>query len=338
MANNLTQILTIWHAKRDQHDWVIATIYETDGSSYRKPGSHMMINDMGQYFGLLSGGCLESDIMRQARRCWDTQHNRLIQYDMREEEDIAWQMGIGCGGLVKILLQPVNAQNAYLSLDRVLSSLINRGVCSYQQIIKEKAPINRFKTLASDDRAKPKIIDGGDGPILEQVIGPAYHLTIIGGGVDARPVARLAVELGWEVVLVEPRTSHGRKEHFPTATNIVKRNIDDIYNDTEDGKFLQVTNAVVVMSHSIEIDAQGLHLAQKSSAKYVGMLGPIHRTLRVFERAKLTMDDYPSPLANPIGLRLGGELPESIALSIVSEIHAFLENADGKSISGKVGL
>lgn len=338
MANNLTQILTIWHAKRDQHDWVLATIYETDGSSYRKPGAHMMINDMGQYFGLLSGGCLESDIMRQARRCWETQHNRLIQYDMREEEDIAWQMGIGCGGLVKILLQPVNVKNEYLSLDRVLNSIINRGFCCYQQTIKDKAPVNRFNALETQERAKPKIIDSEGDSILEQVIGPAYHLTIVGGGIDVQPVTRLAEELGWELVLVDPRTSHGRKEHFPSTTKIVKQNINDIHNDSEEGKFLNVTDAVVVMSHSIDIDAQGLLLAQKSSAKYVGMLGPMHRTQRVFDRAKLRIEDYPLPLASPIGLRLGGELPESIALSIVSEVHAFLENADGKSISGKVGL
>ena len=111
MANRITQLLTYWSEDRDKHLWVLATIIQTDGSSYRKAGAMMLINDMGQYFGLLSGGCLESDIMRQARRCWDNLQNRIIEYDMREEEDLAWQLGIGCGGMGKIFLQAVHAAN-----------------------------------------------------------------------------------------------------------------------------------------------------------------------------------------------------------------------------------
>ena len=123
MANHFQQILKIWFPERDNHNWVLASIVGTEGSSYRKIGAQMLINDLGQYFGLLSGGCLESDIMVQARRCWDSNHNRIIQYDMREEEDLAWKLGIGCGGLVRILLQPVHALNGYLSLDTVLAML-----------------------------------------------------------------------------------------------------------------------------------------------------------------------------------------------------------------------
>ena len=91
MANHLHHLLEHWYEKRDELDWVLATIIGTEGSSYRKSGAMMMINSLGQYHGLLSGGCLESDIMRQARRCWDNQKSRMIQYDMREEEDLAWQ-------------------------------------------------------------------------------------------------------------------------------------------------------------------------------------------------------------------------------------------------------
>jgi xanthine dehydrogenase accessory factor len=109
-------LLNNWYEQRDELEWVIATIIGTEGSSYRKPGAMMMINSLGQYHGLISGGCLESDIMRQSRQCWMSGKNIIIQYDMREEEDITWQLGIGCGGLVRILLQPVSADNAYLKL------------------------------------------------------------------------------------------------------------------------------------------------------------------------------------------------------------------------------
>lgn len=332
MANNLIQILTTWQAKKDQHDWVLATIYATDGSSYRKSGAHMMINDMGQYFGLLSGGCLESDIMRQARRCWDTRQSRLIKYDMREEEDLAWQLGIGCGGLVKILLQPVNAKNDYLLLNDLLKNLRNRIFCQYRQQISDGIPLNHLTQMPNEERSKPQLVEQDGKCFLEQILCPPFHLTLVGGGGDARPVVRFAKELGWEVVLVDPRPSHARREHFGEIREIVKSDIDNI----KDNEFLVHTNAVVIMSHSIDIDAQALFLAMRSSATYVGLLGPGHRTKRVFERAGLVQADYPIPLANPIGLRLGGDLPESIALSIISEVHAFLEQTDAKSISSRL--
>ena len=109
MANHTQQLLNTWYEQRKDVDWVLA------------------------YHGLLSGGCLESDIMRQSRQCWMTGNNRIIQYDMREEEDIAWQLGIGCGGLVRILLQPINTANNFLQL-RELRQLINQNqACKYIQ-------------------------------------------------------------------------------------------------------------------------------------------------------------------------------------------------------------
>jgi len=147
MANRISQLLSHWTDNRDKHLWVLATIIETDGSSYRKAGAMMLINDMGQYFGLLSGGCLESDIMRQARRCWDNQKNRIIEYDMREEEDLAWQLGIGCGGMVRILLQPVHIDNNYLKLDDLNRCLDQRQKTEYHQQVDEGFPVNKVLPL-----------------------------------------------------------------------------------------------------------------------------------------------------------------------------------------------
>jgi len=170
---------------------------EADGTSYRKAGAMMLINDTGQYFGLLSGGCLESNIMRQTRRCWDNQQGDIIKYDKHEEKVLAWQWGIGCCAMVNILLQPVHTNNYYL-----------------------------------------------------------------------------------------------------------KR------------------------------DAAALKLVPSSSAKYVGCLEFTDHTDRVLDIVTLTRNDMSKPLANSIGLRLGGELPEYIALSMLAEVHAGLENANGLYIIG----
>ena len=339
MANHTQQLLNTWYKQRDELQWVLATIIGNEGSSYRKPGAMMMINSLGQYHGLLSGGCLESDIMRQSRQCWDTNKNRIIQYDMREEEDIAWQLGIGCGGLVRILLQPVSASNSYLQLVELREAINQNQSCKYIQSLEESFPVNKLEILGSDtaplfdERQSSKEASQQ----FEHIIKPSLNLAIFGGGIDAIPVAKMAANLGWHVSVADPRSGYAREAQFPDAKYIEKASFGD------DSKFawLEHIDAIVIMTHNLKLDAKALSLAQHSAAKYVGMLGPIHRTDRVLKEAGLNRDaenanqnPLKKPLANPIGLRLGGELPESIALSILSEVHAFIEQKDGQSISG----
>jgi xanthine/CO dehydrogenase XdhC/CoxF family maturation factor len=351
MANHSQQLLNTWYEQRNDLDWVLATIIATEGSSYRKPGAMMMINSLGQYHGLLSGGCLESDIMRQSRQCWMTGNNRIIQYDMREEEDIAWQLGIGCGGLVRILLQPINPANNFLQLCE-LRQLINQNkACKYIQSINESAPNNKVceieNGVSSNNNAARRAnkkdtpeLNPSDETIFEHIIKPSLKLAIFGGGIDAMPVAQIASNLGWHVSIADPRTGYARKTQFADAKQIIKT---DFANASEH-IWLSDIDAIVIMTHNVKLDAQALLLAQGSSALYVGMLGPAHRTERVLKEAgfsasecenkhQQTSSGLTKRLANPIGLKLGGELPESIALSILSEIHAFIENADGRSFS-----
>jgi xanthine/CO dehydrogenase XdhC/CoxF family maturation factor len=331
MANRISQLLTHWTDDRDKQLWVLATIIQTDGSSYRKAGAMMLINDLGQYFGLLSGGCLESDIMRQARRCWDNQQNRIIEYDMREEEDLAWQLGIGCGGMVKILLQPVHANNDYLQLDILNRHLEQRQKVGYQQQVNQGIPVNTVLPLAKDQTKISACLKGvGDTQLFVQQLSPAPLLAVFGAGVDAKPVVAIAGELGWQVLLLDPRVGYAKSEYFTKAHQIIRQPLDEL----AEANWLQQIDIALILTHNIKLDAAALKLVQHSSAKYVGLLGPIHRSDRVLDFANLTRNDLLKPLANPVGLRLGGELPESIALSMLAEAHAVIENADALSISG----
>lgn len=331
MANRISQLLSHWSQNRDKHLWVLATIIQTDGSSYRKAGAMMLINDMGQYFGLLSGGCLESDIMRQARRCWDNQQNRIIEYDMREEEDLAWQLGIGCGGMVRILLQPVHADNDYLKLDELNSCLGQRQRVEYHQQIDEGMPVNKVLPLADNIQSViAEIHTDKTIAVFVQQLSPAPLLAVFGAGVDAKPVVSIASELGWQVILVDPRVGYAKAEYFTKAKQIIRQPLDELHG----AAWLNQIDIALVLTHNIKLDAAALRLVQNSRAKYVGLLGPHHRTDRVLNIAKLTRNDLTKPLANPVGLRLGGELPESIAFSMLAEAHATLEKADGLSISG----
>lgn len=332
MANHLHHLLEHWYEKRDELDWVLATIIDTEGSSYRKSGAMMMINSLGQYHGLLSGGCLESDIMRQARRCWDNQKSRMIQYDMREEEDLAWQLGIGCGGLIKILLQPVSEANQYLYLDDLLEALNQNRTSFYLLKLDEEIPQNLCTQEDQGFASYPLVNDIDESDWLVNRITPPYHLAIFGAGIDAIPVVKIAATLGWQITLLDSRSAYARKSEFPAASNIISLPLAQC----EGQHWLQTLDACIVMNHNVEMDAASLKIVKDSSAKIVGLLGPLHRTERVFDRAALTRESFPKMLSNPMGLRLGGELPESIALSIVSEIHAFLEGKDAKSISGVI--
>ena len=335
MSNRIDALLKHWLSTKDHQQWVLATIISTEGSSYRKAGAMMMINDLGQYFGLLSGGCLESDIMRQARRCWDDGNNRIIKYDMREEEDLAWQLGIGCGGMVEILLQPVRQANHYLYLDALYQRLKQNLAVGYLQKIDQHAPDNQ---LISEHHQLTNLHKGkqvvADALCFYQLITPAPHIAIFGGGVDARPVVAMAAQLGWRVTLCDPRMGYAREGYFDGAHTICRQPFAEL---AQAGWFASLDGALV-LTHNVKLDGEALSLLQQSQVKYVGLLGPLHRTERVMQHAELSHATLPYTLANPVGLRLGGELPESLALAMLAEVHVFFENTDGQSISGVLSL
>ncbi|GLP96698.1 XdhC family protein [Paraferrimonas sedimenticola] len=315
MSHRLQDLLTLWTELKDQHQWVLASVIETQGSSYRKPGAMMLINDMGQYFGLVSGGCLESDVMRQARRCWQDGQAREVVYDMREEGDFAWELGIGCGGMVRLWLQPISASNNYLELEELLK-VLNRGEPQGYRIKLISHPVSN-QLLATSTIASKRLSDDA----FEQVLQPRPRLWILGAGVDAIPVIQMAANLGWQVFINDPRVSHGRASGFEQAHWRGQCAIEALAQDFEFNR----ADAVVVMHHNLQMDAQALGLLVNHNAKFVGQLGPKHRTQELLELADIRLSDFTQGLSNPIGLDLGGDLPEAIALSIVAEIQAVLE-------------
>lgn len=318
MTNQLEQILEQWHAKKDQLDWLLATVIETAGSTYRKSGAMMFINSLGQFYGLISGGCLEADLVRHARQCFDSKTAKTVCYDMQEEDDIGWQLGIGCGGMVKLLLQPISTSNNYLQLNLLREHLKNRQTCYYVQ---DKTQLNFNNSLQLEKPA----LDSNSNLVVHKVT-PVPQLVIFGGGVDALPVCNLAATMGWQVIVIDSRVTHARASQFANATNIVKQEFSELTQE----HWLTEADAIVIMTHNIELDAQALAVSQGSNAKFIGLLGPKHRTEKVLKAAELTRQSLAKPLSNPIGINIGGELPEAIALSILAEVQGVL--------SGKLSL
>jgi xanthine dehydrogenase accessory factor len=320
MSNRLAALLANWFPEKDSCQWVLASIIETQRSSYRKAGAMMLINSLGKSYGLLSGGCLEADLKRQAQKCWQGETNLTVCYDMQDDGDIAWQLGIGCGGLVNVLLQPINRANNYLDLLALKNQLDNRSTCFYH--------IDTFNA-----HAKNQVLSKYDSSLEPLIaIKPAPALVIFGGGIDAKPLVTIAYTLGWFICLVDSRTAYARSAYFQEADLVINQDYDQL----EQNLLLPKADAIVIMHHNVALDARALQLVNRqttlAAASYLGLLGPQHRTEKVLKKAQLLSTDLPCKLANPIGFDLGGELPESIALAVLSQAHAAIEQASGKSL------
>ena len=340
MSNQLAHLLQQWYSNKDQCEWVLGTIYDHSGACYRKAGAMMLFSSLGQQLGMLSGGCLESDISKNARKVMLSGETMMLCYDGNDEDDMSFQLGIGCGGTVYIMLQLINEANQYLALDKVCESLSNRQTGTYHQKIPEPGIADESMFEMHDNDAaiantrlrkaklnREKLASQG-GLWLETPIIAEPHILIAGGGLDARPVVEMAHVLGWRVSLWDPRPANARKEHFINANHIINGNEDALRAYIETHQL----DAAIVMTHNISLDAKAVLALSTSEIRYLALLGPTHRKQQVLEQTQLASSPLDFPIAGPAGLDIGGELPESIALSILSECHACLNEKTARSM------
>ncbi|MFD2165602.1 XdhC family protein [Thalassotalea euphylliae] len=335
MSTSLKDILATWYPRRDETEWVLCTLFQTEGSSYRKPGAMMMFSGDGAQLGILSGGCLEGDIQRHAQTVMASQKAKTITYDATDEDDVTFQLGIGCGGVVHILMQPVCAENNYLALENVFHACEQSETGLYKQVIPNspdtaKASFSRTDVQhqwSLNRRSQLESIEGVT--YLVTHIFPEPHLLVIGGGFDARPVTQMAKLLGWRVSLWDQRPANARQAYFKEVDNICEGDLESVaqYATTQN------ITGVILMSHSVSIDAKALAVLHSLPCAYIGLLGPIHRKQQVIEQSGIHPSTMQTKLSGPIGLDLGGETPESIALCMLSEMHAVICQRNGKSIS-----
>jgi len=319
MSNQLKEILTIWQDSNTE-GWVLGTVYKTEGSAYRKAGALMLIDSLGQYYGLLSGGCLEADIIRNARKVMQSGNAINLEYDSTDEDDWAYQLGIGCGGKIYITLQYVSKEND-LGLSAMLQGLNNRETGLYHQQIGSN---NAYFELTHIEGSEKPVLTESDGHLwLHTPIKPEPHLLVIGAGKDAQPVVSMAKILGWTVSIADSRAANIRFEQFLEAD----------FRLTETGSSLtafiqsQGVDAVISMTHNLQLDGDNLNACIDTNIAYFAMLGPRHRFNEVIAQADFNTKNLPFYLSSPAGLDIGGHLPESIALSMLSECHAVINNA-----------
>ncbi|HEX6575151.1 MAG TPA: XdhC family protein, partial [Gemmatimonadaceae bacterium] len=338
-------------ASHENQPAVLATVVRITGSSYGGVGTRMLIRIDGSTIGIVSGGCLESDLAEHAREVSESGEARLVTYDTRADDDAVWGLGLGCNGLIDVMLEPLDPAHS-----RELASLLDKAITSPSASVMatviagaSAAKIGAHALIAPDGMqttgtwnsqsaldavraAAPEAVSERRRGIVREfesitvsyeVIVPAINLVICGSGPDVLPVARFAVDLGWSVTVVDHRPVTG--EHaarFPGALVIESLNPGDFTRVARiDGQ-----TAVVVMSHNYARDLEYLRAALATGAKYIGVLGPRARSERMFADMGAAGDalQHTERVHSPIGLNIGGDGPDGIALAIVAEISAVM--------------
>jgi xanthine dehydrogenase accessory factor len=297
----------------------------------------MLVNHLGQGFGLISGGCLEANICVQARKVESFDRASYILYDSTDEDNIAAELGLGCHGSVGILIQALTARHREVLLQvlqRMASGKVSKLLHCYSS--PNPADMNALalfddvgKLLAtatdtplptvSDTNTKHQLIDVNQQQWSLVRHKPPINLWLFGGGVDAVPVAAMASMLGWRVTLVDHRPSNAKAKDFPTVEQIIRDRPE---------QFTSMVNgdAAIIMSHNVEMDAAWLrHIQTASTLKYIGLLGPVARKKDVLNLLdKNIRDSLADNIHGPMGFDIGGDLPASVALSVLAQCHQVL--------------
>lgn len=332
---------------------VLASVVFVSGSTYRRVGARLLVLPDDEWIGLISGGCLEADLLVHAGAVREDGKPRLVHYDGTADDDIVWGLGLGCAGVVDVLLEPVASDRpgplAWLAAWRrergtgVLATALAPGPLGRRWALH---PDGRIEGAPSDDvraallrarsTGRSEKVASERGEVAVELARPPLRLVVFGAGPDAVPVARLAVELGWDVELVDHRSAYARAERFPgarvhrvaTKDAVARVGVDrDTY--------------VLGMTHHYLIDRALLSELLPSPAPYVGLLGPKQRArdlLADIEARGIELSaDQRARLHAPAGLDIGGESPEAIALSLLAEIMAVAEGRSGGWLRDRKG-
>jgi xanthine/CO dehydrogenase XdhC/CoxF family maturation factor len=335
----------------------LATVVKVRGSSYRSPGARMLITDDGKWVGSISGGCLEGDALRKARQVMSDKKPMTVTYDTSEESNQNLGIGLGCNGVIDVLIEPIELSKCDNPIDLFESFVKTKEPLTLATIYEARSGVgekiilhskgntqNTFSNsslaaMVTDDlkllfqtkksHAKTFTTDEGRFEVFMELIQPAVSLIIFGGGFDARPVSNLAKSLGWDVRVTDECVAHIAPVFFPTADKLSLCHRDFIDRDFDITPF----TACVLMSHNYEYDRDVLKKLLKSDTPYIGILGPRKRFEKMQKefvvKGIMLSDEDIHRIHSPIGLDIGAETPDEIAISIVSEIQGKFSNRSG---------
>jgi xanthine dehydrogenase accessory factor len=318
------QILKLWQEREQQPavpEAILVTLTGAAGSSYRRPGAHVLLLADGRHAGTISGGCLEAEVARKA--FWMTRNGAAMQrYSTLFDDTAEIPFGLGCGGEIDILLEPANTPECFALIEAMRQSLDGKPHTAITILPTENQPLQR--TILTSDKevifVSESFAHAADK--FTEHLDPPQRLILFGAGDDAQPLAQMASLLGWSVLVADGRAQLVSAERFPSAEQVV------LLDKNLSIAPLEITSkdAVILMTHSFEQDRSLLTQLLPIAPAYLGILGARHRSSllvsEVADKLKLSMEEVAAHLHAPVGLSLGGDAPESIALAILAEAHA----------------
>ncbi len=329
----------------------LATVVRVEGSSYRQPGARMLVTDTGQLTGAISGGCLEGDALRKALLAIEQQKNKLITYDTSNEDDIEFGVQLGCNGIVHILFEPIDYGKPFnpidllerlvsqrasavmvtlFSLDRTQeqpgTSLLYRDSDMQSNGLDfDSIKVHVFTAMKHEGSASITVdIDKQATDALIEYIPPPVRLVIAGAGNDVKPLVDMAAILGWETIVVDGRKTHATTKRFSTADKVLVMKPAELVSSISPDRY----TVYALMTHNYNYDLDALKRLLAINPVYIGILGPKKKFDRMLgdlvkENIVLTAEQL-SYIHTPIGLDIGAETSEEIAVSILAEIKAVL--------------
>ncbi|MBS1555522.1 MAG: XdhC family protein [Bacteroidetes bacterium] len=349
----LKAILAAHRMADNKRQAAIATVVKVKGSSYRSPGARMYITDDGKWVGSISGGCLEGDALRKARQVMMEKKAMTVTYDTREESNQNLGISLGCNGVIDVLIEPIASENDPIEVFEkciaanqpvAIATIIRGNGTGEKLLMTNGAATDGFsnRALANDvtpllkrifDSKKSETINlscnGEAFEVFLELIQPSVSLILFGGGFDARPVSQLAKNLGWEVQVTDECVAHIAPIFFPQADRLSlcqREFIDRDFNITP-------YTACVLMSHNYEYDRDVLRKLINTPAPYVGILGPrkrFEKMMAEFKNAGIELSsEQLQRIHSPIGLDIGAEAADEIAISIIAEIQSKFTNRTG---------
>ncbi|MBE9055142.1 XdhC family protein [Sphaerospermopsis sp. LEGE 08334] len=346
--------------KHNNEELFLATVVNVQGSTYRQPGARMLMTTSGKIVGTISGGCLENDVIEHTRLMTD-EKAKIITYDTSAEEDIIWGFGLGCNGVVDILIERIDHDDPLNPLGFIHQCLLNQKPGIIATVFSVSGNINvslgAHFTINSDGLVNSNIaesvinnalikdaelvlknqcssfhkyqLSSGEVSVFIELIQPPPNLIIFGAGRDAIPLAEFAKSLGWKVTIFDCRALEITKERFSMADEIILTRREILHQQISINEY----TIAVVMTHNYFDDLEILNVLIPSDIKYLGCLGSKQRIAKLLTDVQEAMVEFnPEKLAKfyaPVGLDIGADTPETIALSIIAEIQTILKNRTG---------
>jgi len=341
---------------------VLATVVRTSGSTYRRAGARMLVTEDGRSAGLISGGCLEADLRERSAAVFAAGKPLLVTYDSTSPDDILWGLGLGCTGVAHVLLEHVSGPGECRVIEFLEECRRSRcaGAIAVPYVLSGNGPVlteprvflregdapredgsghagelRRACMSALEARKSsciPLAFPGGKAEAYIEYVPPPVTLMIFGAGPDAGPLVRLAKELGWHVTVTDGRPAYLRREFLPLADELL------LSHPAEASETPPIPRgaAVVIMTHNFNNDVAIAGRLFRSGAAFIGLLGPRAKADMLMARLEadgiVPTSEELARFHSPVGLDIGAETPEEIALAIVAEIQAALHDRAGGAL------